>query len=421
MPLRKKHVRRLVLALLFVGVLGPLLAMIFYGLWLRGGAYGGAIETALASRLRCKAAVRSARPTGPAEAAARAVDLVWDTASGRLTLHLDDVTATSDAYGWHVTAARGRLALESSHPAAALTALNQRLVQIDEASPIASMAVHRLTLRLDLGACTAETDVCAVARANAAAFHVLLFPAVEGAVGQIASLRFQPASPHGIFDGLKADVQRLPLRCYSAKQRFAAKHESTPPTAEGATEIGIARVCGFLDLAADWRWPETHPAAATVQFAVHTLDPAPWTAALPGGPIRGEGTLEGTYTQPPDGPAEFEVNLAIERGSIHAATVRWLEGLPAHLNGLGAVLRDRIGFDRFAWRCRTVGDQGEFEGEADSYGRIPLLMTRLFGYDVPLLWASAKPFDAGRLGPPLRRALLEGAPTETPPAPAAEK
>ncbi|HUU32293.1 MAG TPA: hypothetical protein VMY69_09360 [Phycisphaerae bacterium] len=409
MPLRKKHVRRLVLALLFVGVLGPLLAMIFYGLWLRGGAYGGAIETALASRLRCKAAVHGARPTGRAAAAVRTVDLVWDTASGRLAIHLDDVTATSDAYGWHVTAACGRLALESSHPAAALTALNQRLVQIDEASPIASMTVHRLTLRLDLGACTAETDVRAAARTNAAAFHVHLFPPDEETADPIASLRFQPASPHGIFDGLKADVQRLPLR------------SSAPPTAEGAAETTGAQVCGLLDLAADWRWPETHPAAATVQFAVHTLDPAPWTAALPGGPIRGEGTLEGTYTQSPEGPAELAVNLAIERGSIHAATVRWLEGLPAHLNGLGAVLRNRIGFDRFAWRCRTVGDQGEFEGEADSYGRIPLLMTRLFGCDVPLLWASAKPFDAGRLGPPLRRALLEGAPTEAPPAPAAEK
>jgi len=416
MPFRKKHVRRLVLALLFVGVLGPLLALTFYGLWLRGGAYGAALRTALASRLRCKAAVFGARPTGPTTAAADSVDLAWTTASGRLVLHLDDVTATSDAYGWHVTAARGSLALGSPNPAETLAALNQRLVQIDEASPLASIAVHRLTLRLNLGACIVETDVRAIARPNATAFHVRFFPPAadkeatslpgEETAEPIAFLHLQPTSPHGIFDGLKADAKRLALR-------------SAPPTAEGATETAGPRACGLLDLAADWHWPETHPAAAAVQFAVHNLDPAPWTAALPGGPIRGEGTLDGSYARPTDGPAKLQINLTIERGSVHAATLRWLEELPANLNGLGAILRDRIGFDRFAWQCRTVGNLGEFEGQADPYGRIPLLTTRLFGYDVPLLWASAKSFDAGRLGPPLRHTLLEGAPTNM--LPAAEK
>jgi len=52
MPVRKKHVRRIVLALLVVGVLAPVAALVLYGLHVRSGAYARAVEQTLVLRLR---------------------------------------------------------------------------------------------------------------------------------------------------------------------------------------------------------------------------------------------------------------------------------------------------------------------------------------------------------------------------------
>ncbi|MBE3132062.1 MAG: hypothetical protein IMZ55_01200, partial [Acidobacteria bacterium] len=286
MTLRKKHLRRIVLALLVVGALVPVAGLVLYGLHVRGGAYSVALRTELESRLRCQAEVIGARPTGPSTAAADAVELTWTVGgSGRLTLRLAALTAESNAFGWYVTAAQGELLLEGHGPADVLAALNQRLVQAEHPSRLVALTVERLGVDAALPPLRVQADVRAVALASMTTYALTFFdigdfetardaPTRETDLRPLALLRLNSTSDKGVFDGLRLERKDVPL---------STLRRALP----GGDEKAGADARGTADLAIDWYWPETDAGAAVVTVASKKMDLAEWTASLPGGPVTG--------------------------------------------------------------------------------------------------------------------------------------
>jgi len=421
MPLRKKHVRRLVLVLVFVGVLGPLAGLAAYAVWLRGGGYGRALAAELESRLRCEAAVCGVRPTGPATAAADQVTLAWAAGTGRLTLDLKGVTAESNAYGWYVRAAQGAATLAGPDPAGTLAAINQRLVQRGGPGPLVSLVVDRLALRLNPPGRVLETEVRAVGLSRMDTLSISLHPMPHGrapsrqaadeseAARPLAVLRLKAGSERGVFDGLHADARGLSL----GPGRRGARQS---PGAAGKP------VRGSLDVASDWHWPQADARKTSLRVTWHDLDLAEWTGGMPGGPVAGKGEGSLAYVRPAGGPADLRVTLDCGRGSISADTLAWLAGLPAGLQAAGTRLSGRTDFDRLSLKYHAAGDRGEFEGAADSSDRIPLIVGRIGGEEIVILSASARAVDARDLWPPIEEALRRTAPPvvekPAPPVPA---
>jgi len=411
MPLRKKHVRRIVFALLVVGILGPAAALVLYGLHVRGGAYGRAVEQTLVWRLRCDATVLGARPTGPSTAVADAVRLLWTTADGNLTLRLEDVRAESSAYGWYVTAARGNLSLAGTDPQAALAALNQRLVHVEHPSQLMAIKIERLGLALDLGFLNIERDARTLALSNMTVFLVSLFDPqapkrttrstlteADLDLGLLATVRLNPTSEKGVFDGLHAALKDVPL----GSIRKALVHGSD--TADDETR-------GTADVTVDWHWPDADADTAAVTVTAHGLDLSQWTEALPGGPVTGMADLDVRYAKPRQGPPALTLHLKSDGGAINGETLAWLEGLRAGLHapaGADQVKTARV--DRLDTQFTLVGNRAWYAGERDEWGAIPILTVRLFGVDVPLLRAGARPFDASGLWPALSEGLGLGPP-----------
>jgi len=403
MPLRKKHVRRIVLALLAAGVLGPLAFLACYAAYMRGGAYGRAIETELASRLRCEATVRGARPTGVATAAADSVDLAWTAGEGRLALHLDGIRAERNSFGWYVTAGDGSLSLTGPAPWDTLAALNQRLVQADGAAQLVAITANRLKVDLDLDTLKVESTARAVGLSNIKTFTLSLFPPDRGAtraraasdeadsLQPVAVLRLNPGSDRGVFDGLHVEAKDLPLGVV----RRLLRAGSAP--AHGTAELNIA-----------WHWSEAKASAAgttSIRASAHKMDLAEWTRGIPGGPITGTAELAVTHVKGRQGAPTTEVILASGTGTLSDETLRWLMGLPAGLTAAGPISAKTIAFDHLALRCRIVGDRGQFEGPRDADGTIPILTCRLFGVDVPIVKAGTQTFDAAALWAALKPAL----------------
>jgi hypothetical protein len=403
MPLRKKHVRRLVLALLAVGVLGPIVGLAGYAAWLGGGAYGRAVESDLSSRLRCDATVRGARPTGVATAAADSADLVWNMGDGRLAITLSGLRAESNSFGWYVTADEGSLALAGPAPWETLAALNQRLVQA-EAPRLMAVSVKRLRIDLDLDRLRAESTALAVGASDSTVLAVHFYPPdrFDGAtrgpsdappqVRPAASLRLNPTSGHGVFDGLRAEAKDVPLDLVA--RVLKADGGKTAPALRGSADATV-----------EWFWPPSDARRAVVKVAPRGIDLAQWTAALPGGPLTGTGEIAVTYAKGRHGPATYGITLDVSGGTIAGETLRWLEGLPAAMTAAGPISAKTIAFDRLSLRCRIVGDRGQFEGPRDATGAIPLVTCRLFAVEVPILKASARTFDAGALWTALKPAL----------------
>jgi len=404
MPLRKKHIRRIVVAMLAVGVLGPLVILAFYVAHLRSGAYGRALEEELASRLRCEARVVGARPTGVATAAADAVDLAWTVGEGQLALRLEAIRAERNTFGWYVTAGEGSLRLTGSAPWDTLAALNQRLVQPDATRRLMAVNVNRLRLDLDLESLAVVHTTRAGASSNGRSFAVHLLSADAGAVPSrgpsdeadwrpAASLRLDPASDRGMFDGLRVEARDVPLGAV----RRMLKVGGSPPPARGTADVNIA-----------WNWAEPRanaPRTANVQVNVHKMDLSEWTKGIAGGPITGTAELAVTYAKGCQGVPATEVVLKSGAGTLNDETLRWLAGLPAGMAAAGPISAKTIAFDRLSLRCRIVGDRGQFEGPRDATGAIPLVTCRLFGVDVPILKASARTFDAGALWAALKPVL----------------
>jgi len=392
MALRKKHVRRTVFALLFLLVLGPLAALLLYGVWLRTGGMDARLERELASRLRCKALVRGAHPTGLQTAVADEVELVWQAGEGRLLVVLEDLKAEAGASGWYVRAPRGSVTLSGPDPAATLAAVNQRLVQSEPAPPLVSLVVERLRADLDLGLARLSGETVAIALSNAGAFRVSFLPVdtlsaenvarLAGdtlvAPGWTVDLVLDAASDRGVFGGLKVDAKEVP----AAEIRELLGH------AQG--EGGPA--AGTFDASVAWRWPEAQPDAATVTVQGDGLDLADWTASLPGGPLTGKAALRVAYRQSGDAAARVEWSLTSEQGGLVAAeTLSHIEASVPAVEGFGDLLTGRIGYDRLSvhFRGLTDGRGALAEGEESS----PLITTTLFGEEVPILWATPEPFD----------------------------
>lgn len=314
MPLRKKHVRRIVLAILAVGVIGPLLVLGAVGLWLHSGAYARGLKVMLESRLRCEAQVRGARPTGPDSAAADEVLLVWTTSDGQLVLRLADITAQfTKAYGWRVTAADGELSLTGPRPDLALAALNQRLVQMENPSHLMMLQVRRLHLALDFGHLNIETDAQATALPHMTALlvHFRRLRAAESAEGETeateATIRLNPTSVAGVFGGLHANLKDIPLA-----------------TVARALKLDKLKVeHGSMDLTVDWHGPDSNRAATCITADIRQADLAEWAPLIPDGAVQGtvdHMRIHFTGISP--------VNVQVETGEVAPQTMEWLEGLP---------------------------------------------------------------------------------------------
>jgi hypothetical protein len=409
MALRKKHVRRIVLALLVVGVLGPLVSLVVYAAWLRGGAYGRALEAELASRLRCEATVCGARPTGVGAAAADSVDLSWTVGDGRLALHLGPIRAEHNSFGWYVTAGEGSLTLAGPAPWYALGALNQRLVQTDAAPRLMAVTVNRLKLDLDLDPLKVQSNMRAIGLSDLSTYQVLLLPPdQEGGLARhtadevdalqpTAMLRLDPTSGRGVFAGLRLQAKAAPLSTLRGMLKNASAKAGPP-------------VRGTADVAVDWRWPEARPKAAaprtaSIEVRSHQLNLGEWTQGIPGGPIAAAAELAVTCLGDRQGPLSMEVLLTAGPGTMSDETVRWLAGLPAGIAAAGPITAKTVAFDRLTLRCRIVGDRGQFGGARDPDGTIPIMTCRILGVEVPILKASGRPFDAKALWAALAPAL----------------
>jgi len=405
MPLRKKHVRWTLAGLLTAAVLVPLTALMIYGLQISGDAFGRDLAAHLESRLRATAQVTGARPTGPSTAVADEITLVWTAAGGRLVLRLWDIKAEANTYGWYPRAARGQLTLDGPAPLETLAALNQRLIQPEGATPLVSLVVDRLDVRLSAGGRVLRTEVCASALSNMTAYTVTAYrpDAFKGlsrgeppAASPLACLRLNPASEQGLFERLKADIKGLPLR-------RPAKAEAREPAADFVT--------GKIDLDADWNATTSPPTDSEVRAVFHDLDLAAWTGSAPGGPLTGTGTLTLACRRPARGPEELRVDLESDGGRMTPAFLGWAETLPASLAAGKPAGPAAVEFDRLAVRCRVIGNRGWFDGPTDVAGGVPLATSRLLGVDLPILRASSYPFDTREVWPPLAKALgLEGEP-----------
>ncbi|MBE3095534.1 MAG: hypothetical protein IMZ44_00220 [Planctomycetes bacterium] len=406
MPLRKKHVRWTLAAILVLLVCAVALAMTLYGLHLRTG-YARELKAELESRLRCAAEVTGLRPQGLSAAVADDITLTWTAAGGRLVLGLSNVKAESNAYGWYIRAGRGQLALEGPAPLETLAALNQRLVQPEAGGThLVSLGVERLDVRLDAGGRTLRTELQAVALANMTAYTVTLCrpqagkgpmrgPRDEVPPGRsLVCLRLNPASGRGLFESVKADIGGLPL--------------GRPATDAGKPAADV--ITATLDLDADWSAAAPPAAGNQVRAVFHDLDLAAWTRGVPGGPVTGDAALTLACVRPAAGPDEVEVCLESDGGRLSPATLQWLGTLPAGLTSAAPAGDDPVEFSRAAVRCLIVDCRARFEGTTDSSGTLPLVTTRLMGMPVPLVQASVQPFDSREVWPMVAKALgLDGA------------
>jgi hypothetical protein len=416
MPLRKKHVRWVLFAVAMAGGLSVPAGLIVYGVHVRSGAYGRAVETALASRLRCDATVRGARPTGLATAAADAVHLEWSAAGGRLTLDLEDVEAirNPDGGSWTVQATEGRLALVGDDPAATLAAINQRLVQVDATLLVNYLYVQRLGLALDLEPLRVEAETRLALFPDGEGLDVrLLDPALLSrasdeidpeALQPLARLRLVPSDAGGVFAGLHADLKDLPA---DALRRALGLGRASGKT-RGTTHVTV-----------NWHRLEADADAATVSAAVRDLDLAAWTATAPGGPVEGTGDLAVRYRRGAAGKTTVAVRLQAGDASITGETLRWLDGLGWPAGVPGAAPEGRVPLEQFTVGLTVTDGRGQFVGDADRWGGIPLATVRLLGYEIPVLRAASGPFDATGIWAALKNALAGETDEREGPAPAA--
>ncbi len=413
MPLRKQHVRYTVFALVMACGLGVPAGLIVYSLHLRTGAYGQALEQALATRLRCRAAVEHARPTGLATAAAESVRLSWTAAGGRLSLDLRKVEAARNPDGatWTVTAADGRLTLAGEDPSATLSAINQRLVQVEAGVPVTRLYVQRLALALAPVHVEAEARLAVFPDGQVLEAYLLDPSAIDRRMTEpdaeayrpLVRMRLAPTDEDGVFAGLRADLKQVSTDALRRTLGLGPPSRSPAGTAPNGRRTGRVTV--------NWFWPEADASqrepngeAATVALEIPDLDLATWTAEAPGGPVEARGTIEVIYVRDRRGDASLGLRLNAGAGTLRGETLDWLGGLPAPLAGWGTVRPERVPFDRLRVAVRARNGTARFTGPS---GRDPpaLVTVRLLGFEIPLLWASAEAFDGAALWRAVRRGL----------------
>jgi hypothetical protein len=408
MPLRRKHVQAVVLAALGLLVFVPLVAVAVWGLWVSGGGMDEDLEALLAARLRCRATVRGARPTGLRTAACREVELAWTAGSGGLMLRLETVTGEKNVLGWYVRAERGSLALAGNEPHATLAALNQRLVRAEGEPPVVAVRVAALALDLDLGDLVLKTECAAVGLSDEGGGWEVTFgpagddgrPVRETDAGPAAAtLALDLKSDRGVFRGLEAGFKGVPT---------ARLVQCVPRLRPGG-----GRSAGTFDMTVRWQRPESGPAAAEVKVAGAGLALPEWTAGLPGGPIQGAARLEASWSRTWPGPAAVAVAVESDGGGvISAEALRWLQEALPTAGSCGRLLDGPVGYDELAVRFHTVeGGQATFhDGSKETR-----ILTRLFGEPVLLLWTGPEPFAPGPLWDRLRPVLEASTPPKEKP------
>jgi len=403
MPLRKKHVQRLVLAILLILVLGPLLVLGAWGFWIRGGGMERRLEAVLESRLRCRATVTGLRPTGLQTAKAEKVELVWTAEAGRLALRLEDVGAESNRFGWYVRAAHGAMTLAGPRPRAALAALNQRLAQVENEPRLMSVVIEALESSLDLGGVSVAAQSRAVALSDSEGRWQVSFRLADAGgrelvseselPGPAAVLVLDGRSDGGVFGGLTADFKGVP----------AGRIAACFPGLRSAGET----TAGSFDVSVRWHWPEADPAspeqspaspgqapaAARVHLVGTGLELADWTAGAPGGPITGKAEFAVDYVR--TGGASAQVAFTLESadgGQVSAETLRWLADVVPTVRGYGDLFDGRMGYEALHVAFDMAADGSGHLAEGDEPRAI--FATNLFGEEVPMLWSGTGRFGA---------------------------
>jgi hypothetical protein len=404
MPLRKKHVRRIVAATVFVAVAVPLVALVVMALGLRGDAYSNAITAQLAARLHCDASVRGARPTGLSAAAADSLELSWQTPSGPVTFQLDNITAVRGPAGWDVKADKGGLTLKVKDLREAMSVLNQRLVQPGkDGTPKITLTVSAFTVTIDSDLATAEEhgrlkidrgiDTPIMARFDPTG------PAGTNSEKVKLIVHLNPHSPAGVLQVARVHVEHVPAG------RFAAciLGPDHPKDLAGTVTVHATWAC------AGWEQPKQLASDPTreVRLSAEGLDLAQWTAALPGGPIRAKDVaLDLEYTEEIGRRPLTVVSLAGGSGDLSPETLRWLEGLPAGLKSRpSATDALDILFDRLEVRCHVQAGRGQFSGRLSRDGTIPILTDRSNANEPPVLGATGGTFDAAAFWSAISRSL----------------
>jgi hypothetical protein len=396
MPLRKKHVRRVLTILLMIGVLGPLAALAVWGLWLRGGMES-ALAAQIESRLRCKAKVRGAKPAGLGAATVSEIEMTWEAGAGKLVLLLRgiDAKAGEEPETWTVAAASGSLSLSGPQPLETLEALNQRLVQADARQPIAALNVEDLALSLDTDRLTVTDRVKLESYAVKKGTFIVNLTRRAGPGGAPnesteATVQLNAASSDGLFRAATVDVHGFPARQIMLK--------------------GDARSdrAGILDpVRLTWPAPgKGKRPPCQFDFTAQGVSLADWTGGLRGGPVSGTAEIAVAWKRESNKPAVLDLGVLARDGRLEADALQALTALPGGIFGAGKLLKGPVTYDRAAWTMRVTGNEAQFMGDADLWGRIPLVETRVFGFAVPILWASSAPFDASAAWPRFEEGLV---------------
>jgi len=200
------------------------------------------------------------------------------------------------------------------------------------------------------------------------------------------------ASDGGVFGGLKVDATDVPAA------------EIRKLLGEPAEEAG--RTAGTFDVNVRWHCPEDDPDKATVAVRGREMDLSDWTRNVPGGPITGKVSLDADYRKTSPGAGRFQCTVKGDGGGlVSAEALRWLEETLPPVHGYGWLLTNSIGYERLSVNFRTTDEWlGCMGGEGDDSP--PLLVTELFGEEVPILWATAEPFQERPVLEKLLPALL---------------
>jgi len=403
MPLRKKHVRRALTVVLIVGVLGPLAALVVWGLWLRGGL-DDALKTQLESRLRCKAKVRGATPAGLGAGTVSEIELTWEAGGGKLVLllHGVDAKAGEQVETCNVTAASGALDLTGPQPLETLAALNQRLVEADAKQPIAALNIDDLRIGLDMDRLIVTDRVKLEGSAlRKGAFIVRLTRRTgpNGAPSESAeaTIQLNTASTEGLFRSASADIHGF------AARQIVLKGDIRNDRSERAGTLDPVRLT--------WPSPGKGGKRSPCQFdfTAQGLALADWTGGLRGGPVTGAAEVGVAWKKEWDKPATLDVSVASEDGRLEPDALQALAAFPGGIFGAGKLVKGPVAYGRAAWTVRATGTEARFLGDADLWGRIPLVEVRVFGYAVPILWASSAPFDASAAWPRFEKGLFGSA------------
>jgi len=394
MPLRKKHVRRTVLACLMAGVLGVAAALVVYGMTTRGAAYDRAIAAELESRLRCKATVTGARETGPGKAAADSVELEWRTGEGLIFFCFEDLAATRNKLsGWnHLTARRGLLVISSTDLEKCLATWNQRLVQTSLEKTDWSLDCRDFTVavRSDLAAVDKVKGRLLFLPTCVTFFDTVSEAPVDSDISIVLAADIDPMCPAGVLQHGRVLLKNRTLACLMP--RFREKSGASESDETGGFEIEWQRK--------GWEPPEGRAKPHnpdTIVVKADNVDIAAWTAWIPGGPVQGKASVHmGCSWHDRESPNNWGIRISAAHGEISRETLKWLEGLPAGLKAVAATPGEsgKLRFDRLQVNCEVLDGRGSFRGSIEGPAGIPLVTARFFGFDVPILAASPKPFDA---------------------------